>query len=224
MSFTVADFSDLLRLLEERPEWRAALRRQVLADDLLSLPALVRGLAEAQTRTELRVAELAHWMDALAQAQTRTEAQLGTLVGRVGTIAGELLELRYARRAPACLSPLARRLRALDTSTLANLLDDAVRDGQLTDEERDSVLAADLVLSGQRREDGAAAYFVVEVSAGVGLDDVRRAVERAGILARLGQPAVPVVAGRWINPDADAAARASGVRQALAGHATPLVS
>ncbi len=64
MAFTVADFPHLLRLLEQHPEWRAELRRLVLTDDLLGLPALVRGLAEAQTRTEARVAEL-------AEAQTR---------------------------------------------------------------------------------------------------------------------------------------------------------
>ncbi|MDQ3702462.1 MAG: hypothetical protein M3442_16300 [Chloroflexota bacterium] len=160
-------------------------------------------------------------MDALTQAQMRIEARLGVLVSRVGTIDGEVLELRFARRAPAYLSRLARRLRVLDTSVLADLLDDAVRDDQLTDEERNKVLATDLVLSGQRRVDGTPAYFVVEVSAGVGLDDVRRAAERAGLLAKLGRPAVPVVAGRRIDPDADTMARSSGVWQAMDDHVTP---
>jgi hypothetical protein len=39
MAFTVQDFDDLLHLLDERPEWREALRRRVLADELLELPA-----------------------------------------------------------------------------------------------------------------------------------------------------------------------------------------
>src|SRR5712691_5088613 len=59
VAFTVEDFQDLLRLLEQRPEWRAELRRYVLSDDVVELPSLVRGLAEAQARTEQRVAELA---------------------------------------------------------------------------------------------------------------------------------------------------------------------
>ncbi|HJY82880.1 MAG TPA: hypothetical protein VKK81_17570 [Candidatus Binatia bacterium] len=37
MSFTVEEFRDLIRILEEKPEWRAELRRWVLSDELLSL-------------------------------------------------------------------------------------------------------------------------------------------------------------------------------------------
>ena len=50
MAFTVGDFQDLIRLLGEHPEWRAELRRHVLSNDLIELPALVRQLAEAQAR------------------------------------------------------------------------------------------------------------------------------------------------------------------------------
>ncbi|RMF83078.1 MAG: hypothetical protein D6736_22150 [Nitrospinota bacterium] len=38
MPFTVEDFRDLLRLLEQHPEWRSELRRWVLSEELLSLP------------------------------------------------------------------------------------------------------------------------------------------------------------------------------------------
>lgn len=37
MSFTVDDFQGLLRLLDERPEWRAELRRRLLGDELIEL-------------------------------------------------------------------------------------------------------------------------------------------------------------------------------------------
>src|SRR6059036_1080031 len=101
MAFTVEDFHDLLRLLEQRPEWRAELRRYVLTDDLVELPSLVRALTEAQARTEQRVEEL-------AQAQRGTEQRMGelasaveSLVSRVGRLDGEALELRYWRRAAA---------------------------------------------------------------------------------------------------------------------------
>jgi hypothetical protein len=39
MSFTIDDFPDLLRLLEAHPEWRAELRRVLLGDEILALPA-----------------------------------------------------------------------------------------------------------------------------------------------------------------------------------------
>ena len=62
---------------------------------------------------------------------------------------------------------------------------------------------------------------IVEVSAGIGPHDVERAAQRAGLLAKLGQPVLPVVAGEWIAPEAEAQARRAGVWQVLDGHAVP---
>lgn len=50
MPFQVEEFRDLIRLLEERPESRAELRRLLLTDELLTLPQLVQALTEAQER------------------------------------------------------------------------------------------------------------------------------------------------------------------------------
>ena len=46
MAFGVQEFHDLVHLLEQHPEWRAELRRLVLTQELLDLPAIVRELAE----------------------------------------------------------------------------------------------------------------------------------------------------------------------------------
>lgn len=84
MSFTVEDFSDLIRILKERPDWRDDLRRQVLTEELLALPSQV---AELRASTEQRFQELAAAqartgarLEALTQAQARTEAGLEALV------------------------------------------------------------------------------------------------------------------------------------------------
>jgi multidrug efflux pump subunit AcrA (membrane-fusion protein) len=77
---TVDDVRDFLRLLGEHPEWRAELRRLVLAEDVLALPQLVRALAEAQGRTEEAVARL-------AEAQARTEERVGRLEEAVARLA-----------------------------------------------------------------------------------------------------------------------------------------
>ena len=66
MAFTVEHFQDLLRLLEARPEWRAELRRLLIPEEVLDLPAVVRQLAD-----EVRL---------LADAQRRTEIQVSRLV------------------------------------------------------------------------------------------------------------------------------------------------
>ena len=86
MSFTVQDYHDLVDLLENHPQWRSDLRRLLLSDDLLALPAVVDKLAvtvgelaEAQKRTEARIAEL-------AEAQQHTEQQLAALTARVDAL------------------------------------------------------------------------------------------------------------------------------------------
>ncbi|HLG72129.1 MAG TPA: hypothetical protein VK009_17060 [Chloroflexota bacterium] len=245
MAFTVDDFQDLLRLLEQHPEWRAELRRQVLSEELLGLPELVLQLAdrvdqlaEAERRTEerldtltMRLDALTMRVDALAQAQERTEQriealadQVGTLADRMGTMAdrlgsieGDLLEWRFEKFAAAYFSRLARRLRVVDRSTLADALDEAVDAGDISDPDREDAIRADLVLSGKDREGGADSYFVVEISAGVGVGDVQRASDRARIMSKLGKPGVPVVAGEWLTEQAKRAAADLHVRQIEVG-------
>jgi hypothetical protein len=50
MAFTVQDFEDLVRLLEEKPEWRERMRQLILTRELLQLPDLVRQLIESVQR------------------------------------------------------------------------------------------------------------------------------------------------------------------------------
>jgi prefoldin subunit 5 len=115
MAFTVSHFHDLMRLLEQHPEWRAELRRQLLTEELLSLPAVVRELtqnvraleealriltqrvdrlAEQMAHLTQRVDQLAEQMahltqrvDRLAEAQARTEEALQILTQRVDRLA-----------------------------------------------------------------------------------------------------------------------------------------
>jgi polyhydroxyalkanoate synthesis regulator phasin len=274
MPFTVQDFPDLLRLLEQHPEWQAEMRRHVLTEELLELPALVRRLTEAQTRTDeqlailtarvdalteqgvvltsrvdaltvrvddltvrldaltarvddltSRVDALTVRVDALTEQVARLTEQVGRLVARMDVLTarvdantGELLEFRYERRAGAYFSPMARRIQVLNHSALADLLDDALDAGRITESERREVLRSDLVVMGQRRTDREPVYLVVEISMGVGIDDIQRAIVRAGIMAQLGRPAIPVVAGQRIDPEPAELAGARGVWQVLDGY------
>ncbi|MBI1987573.1 MAG: hypothetical protein HYS70_04415 [Nitrospinae bacterium] len=231
MPFTVEEFRDLVRILEERPEWRVELRRLVLTDELLSLPEQVASLRaeterrfqeliEAQRRTEGRVAEL-------AEAQRRVEGQvaeltiaLHTLTNEVGELKGDSLERRYRERAPAYLARLVRRAQVLSTEALSFLLEEAVERGELSEAEAEDVTWADLVVRGRRREDGAEVYVVVEVSWGVGPQDVERAVRKAALLAKVGTPALPVVAGKRVTDKAAHLARTMKVWQLIDGQAT----
>ena len=228
MAFTVQELRDLLQLLEQHPTWRAELRRWILSEELLTLPQTVRELVEVQHRTEVQLGQLAGRVDTLAQRMDQLTGQVERLVEvqlRMGSdlerLKGSDLERRYRERAHAYVSRLVRRAHVLSGDELATLLDAAVTQGQLAEDEADDVLQADVVVRGRHREDGTEVYLVVEVSWGVGLSDVQRAAARAALLTRTGTPALPVVAGFWATPETQEPARALQVWQVTDGRVTP---
>ena len=223
MPFTVEEFRDLVRILEEKPEWRAELRRLVLTEELLSLPEQVAAL---RAETERRFQEMAATVDKLAREVARLGIGMGDLqrtqkrlVIDVADLKGDSLERRYRERAPAYFGGLIRRARALTTEDLDELLEPAVDRGHLSEDEAKEVLHSDVVVRGRRREDDSEVYLVVEVSSGVGPGDVERAARRAEILSRSGVAALAVVAGERITADASRRAREMHVRQVTDGMA-----
>lgn len=219
MTFGIDDFHDLIRLLEVRPEWRVDLRRLVLTDELLALPeqlALLRAeterrfqeLLEAQKHTDTQIV-------ALTKAVQELTADGKTYKQDIGDLKGELLEVRYRERAPAYVGRLIRRARVLSAAQLVDLLENAVEQGTLTEEEKEEILLTDVVVRGRRKEDGTQVCLVVEVSWGVEPYDVERAVHRATLLSKVGVPALPVVAGRSITTYAEELARMKQVQQII---------
>jgi len=165
-------------------------------------------------RLLIHISDLSQRMEQLAETQLRMGSDLEQLKGHN-------LEQRYRERAPAYFSRILRRIHALSNDELLALLDAAVTQGRLSEDEADEILQADVVVRGRHREDGTEVYLVVEVSWGVGLHDVQRAAERAALLPRLGIPTLPVVAGFWVTPEAQEPARAFRVWQVTDGRVTP---
>ena len=225
MPFTVEEFQDLVRLLEQRPEWRAELRRLVLTDELLALPEQLASfraqteqrfeeLVEAQRRTEERLAELAAEMAELTR-------KVATLVDQSADLRGKDLEAQYRVKAHAYFGRLLRRIHVLSPDELAGLVDSAVEAGILSDDQAHEIFLADAVVRGRRREDGAEVHLVVEVSWGVGPDDVERAVKRAELLAKTGLSTLPVVARKTVTAEVARLARTWKVWQVTDGQVGP---
>ena len=233
MSFTVKEFRDLVHIVEVHPEWQKELRRLVLTEELLTLPGLVRDLAESQQRTEERLLRLETVVQGLAEAQQRTEEGLRSLTkaveflawrmdrltDEVGSLKEDALERRYRDHAPAYFGgPTFRRVRALSPHEVAQLLEEAIERGELTWEERQDILQADLVVRG-RLPDQEEVHLVVEVSWGVGISDVDRALRRAARLGKVVKRAIPAVAGKVIIPDAQVLLKQVPVVQVTDGQA-----
>ena len=256
MPFAVQDFRDLVQLLEERPEWRAEMRRLVLSDEYLTLPEQLaeirREVAELRRDFERRFncveGRLDHLTNDVGQLKTdvgqlktdvgrltgdveqlKTDVgrltgdvgQLKTDVGRltddVGELKGQGLERRYREHAPSYFSRLIRRCRVVGSPQLNELLEDAVDRGVLSQGDLNDVNLADLILRGRRLGDRLEVMVLVEISWVIDRNDVRRAADRAALLAKLGTPVMAVVAGASITEPAATMARNLDVRQLLNG-------
>lgn len=191
----------------------------------IDLESAFARLVEAQARTEARLEELAKDVRQLAQAQQRTEDALKSLVDvvtgmndRLARLDGESLERRFRERGHAYFQRIARRLRPLAPGELSALIDDARRDGRLSEVETESLLYADAVFVGRSHDSDQPVHLVVEASVTVNHHDVRRARERADLLARVvDTPVIAVVAGEFAPRPVAEAAQQAGVWQVAAG-------
>jgi len=235
MPFELRDFQDLVRLLREHPDWREELRALILTQELLTLPGLVRELAEGQQRLAETVAQLTAGLDQLsarvdqltagldqltatvahlAEGQVRQGERLDGLVVQMGEMRGWALEQRYRTYAPAYFGRFLRQVQLVHIGRLADALRERLGEGELAE-----VLLADLILTGRlpAPTGPSAIWVVLEVSATVDRRDVERALRRAALLRQARYPAVAVAAGPAATAGAYGAASELGVAVLLDG-------
>ena len=219
---SITSFDDLLGLLERNPQYRSRLRQSILDEEFQRLPQRVDALAE-QTRTlgeittslAQRMDQFAERMDQFAEQMREQSDQIKDIVlhlknvdarflpleKRMDRLMGDEAERRFRGRAPAYFGHLMRRMRVVDSSTLADKVDDAIDAGTFAEADRDPLLLLDVVVRGRDIETREERYLAAEVSVGIGEGDILRAVDRAALLQKLtGIPAVPVVGGYSISP------------------------
>jgi len=178
----------------------------------------VEAHAEVQQRIE-------QWLEVVIETQQRIEQRLQKLVrtqdqmaGQLGQLRDEFVELRYREHVGGYFGRLLRRARVVRADELDDLIDHGLTTGVLDEETAHDLRLADLIVRGRRPGERDETYLVVEVSAGLDRDDVLRAARRAAVLRRL-RPALAVVAGDGLTPEAAEVAGAAGVWQVLDGRA-----
>ncbi|MFM7291886.1 MAG: hypothetical protein ACKO6B_11745 [Planctomycetia bacterium] len=203
----------------------------VTRGDFFALTAVVRELAEAQTRTETKVAELAEAQKRtetkiaeLADAQKRSELRIDRLAEaiaeltetqrqmliRLDDVDGRSLEHILARRLPSYVGLVFRKCRVIDTADLIDAVEGRVPEAALAD-----LLRTDIVATANHA--GQPVHLVVEVSRTGHSSDVHRAARRAATLTSAGLPAVGMVACARIGAPAAAHAQVAGVRVLVNG-------
>ncbi|MGH2350068.1 MAG: hypothetical protein ACRDJN_00450 [Chloroflexota bacterium] len=206
--------------------------RRVLEARVDRLQAALARLADAQAQTETRLCQLAEAqrraddrMEELAEALRQLTVRVDGLTGRmdrltdvVGDLKGRVLEQAYRDRAAAYFDDVLRKIHALSAEEVATLLDDAQSRGAIAEADRRELRRVDVVVRGRQQESDVSAYLAVEVSSVLDENDVWRALRRAEVLGRAtGAPAMPVVAGEQITPEAEELGRSRGVWRVLDG-------
>ena len=209
MAFTVNDLQDLIALLAEKPEWRAQLRPVILGDDFERLPGIVAQLAEAQRRTEERLAQLGATVEALGDKVDRLAETVIGLRDRLDEDTGALYEIRFDRKAPSLFGRWLRRPTVVTLNDLTKV-DAAETAGELSGEEAEALRELDLIVAGRDKDEAGMpeTLLAVEISRTLDIGNIDRAVARAALLTRVGYRARPAVGGK-IAPERvrEAAAR-----------------
>ncbi len=199
---TVNTIEDLIRILDERPEWNEALRVRMLSRELLELPQAFAEFAESAERRlatlETTLAEFVANTDrrllALETGQTRLDARMAPIAASHARD-GALRMVARIVRVVGC-----RDYRVLDLGDVLNMIDDAGTD-DIPANELTSFENADIIIEATRRDTDETHYIAVEASYTGNWRDVDRATRNAGYLTRFtGQPAHAVVAAQRIRP------------------------
>ena len=93
MAFTLTDFTDLVRLLSEHPEWRAQLRPLILGEQVLEIPSRMDRVEGTLGRVADRLEQVGERMGQLAVRMDQLTGRVDQLTERVDQLAVRMEQL-----------------------------------------------------------------------------------------------------------------------------------
>ena len=197
---------DILKALDENPQWRAAVRDRILGEELLQLPARFEAFRQDMTafakstderlgRLEEGQQEIRSDMSIVKEGQQEIRSDMSILKGHHARNAA-VTESRRICRTLDC-----RQTRLMDGDWSENLVDHGdttnIPTGDLT-----SFQNADLIIQATNRENGRTVYIPVEASFTARSHDFDRASRNARLIEHFkNEPAIPVVASRYLSTE-----------------------
>lgn len=231
----IQTMEELIKILEEHPEWREQLLQVLLTDKFLQLPARVDRLEEAVIQLTEQVQELTKQVQALIEGQKQLQLQMQALTEQVmnltarvnemagvqkgmlndlGYLKGRDREHFYRENASAIFGRYLQRVRVMNKGKLLERMNAAKA---LTDDEWHEIVDLDLAVEAVTRQTARQLILAMEISWVIDGGDVERAVRRAALMRECGLPAIPVVAGKGLLPGAKDSAKDHRVLVALDG-------
>ena len=211
---------DILKALDENPQWRAAVRDRILGEELLQLPARFEAFRQDMTafakstderlgRLEEGQQEIRSDMSILKEGQQEIRADVAILKEGQQEIRADMSIVKghHARNAAVtesrriCRTLDCRQTRLMDGDWSENLVDHGdttnIPTGDLT-----SFQNADLIIQATNRENGRTVYIPVEASFTARSHDFDRASRNARLIEHFkNEPAIPVVASRYLSTE-----------------------
>ena len=94
MAITVEDFHDLVQLLEDRPQWRAEMRRLVMGDEYLAVPEQIADLQRQTADLQRQTADLQRQTAELRRQTAELQRQTAELRRETAELGHKLEQLR----------------------------------------------------------------------------------------------------------------------------------
>ncbi|MBI1927389.1 hypothetical protein HYR99_24515 [Candidatus Poribacteria bacterium] len=206
-----------------------------LAEQMQALTQQVQALAEGQQQLQLQMQALAEsqqelrvQMQALAEGQRQLQVQMQALTTRMmefekiqrgmqddlGYLKGRDQERFYRENASAVFGRYLRKVKVMDKGAL---LDQMNETKALADKEWEEIVNLDLAVEAVTRQTGRPLVLAMEVSWIIDPGDVERAIHRAALMQERGLPAIPVVGGKGLLPNAKDSAQLHRVLVLLDG-------
>ena len=188
---TINTTEDLLRIVRENEEFRDAMRRELLSDEVLELPKRLSLYAEA---TNLRLDRIDSNLSVLKADVAELKEMSQSHTNDIGFLKGFALESKLYNRGTSYLATSLNvyditRIRAAerdeDSAEFNSRLRDALENGAITMEEYDRVLSTDMIVSGRRTSVVGTAYVAIEASYSVHRSDIRKVIQSKVILDKI---------------------------------------
>lgn len=237
---TINTTDDLLRALQERPEFLQAARSLILSAELLDTPRrldrisqqvseLFRAMAETDRRLEEFIA-------ATNQRLGRLESDLVEVKSDLAVLKSDLVEVKakldqqvgvsMEQKVHNSILNIAKDhldlthgqvLKSINTPQMSRRLREAIdaaeEQGIITSDAAANLYVVDLIIRGRRRSDRTYFHVAIEVSRTVNDDDITRARDRANTLATvIGGETAAAVIGSMVSSPQQALAQREGVR------------
>ncbi len=222
----IHNFDDLVFILKTHPMWLEEIRRLVLTDELMLLPKKIDDFVKNEfhplkedvsglkqdvviLKEDVKVlkkdvevlkedvAVLKQDVSILKEEFAVLKQDVEILKIDVVELKGDNFERKVREKAPSYFGAFIKKCRVLSSERLADMLDDAVDNGILTEAERDDALRIDVAVTGILRKENKDVVIVAEVSSKIDRGDVERAYRRGQIIAKaFGVPYIAIAIGK----------------------------